>query len=323
MSIWTGKRVLVTGADGFIGSHLVEALLEQHASVLAFTRATSGSGTTQHGLRNLRPVAGQLAASIAGNLANAETVNIICDLQPEVVFHLGAEAYVPRSLSQPAEVFTVNAVGTLHILEAARRLPSLRRVVVTSSSEVYGTAKDDRPIDEAHALNPTSPYGASKAAADRLAYAYWNTYNLPVAIIRPFNTYGPRHIYDVIPKFIKRALRGEDLIVHGSGEQRRDFTYVDDMVRAFMLMGSHPDVNGEVVNFGAGQSYSINDTARRIHALTGEQSCIRHDGERVAEVQHLICDSSKARRLLNWSPQTSLDEGLRRNVAFERELGTG
>jgi nucleoside-diphosphate-sugar epimerase len=320
VDIWRGKRVLVTGADGFIGSHLVEHLLGANALVFALTRSTSNNGTTQFALRNLENVTHKLTSVITGNLANAEIINIVFDLQPEIIFHLGAEAYVLKSVRQPIEVFTVNALGTMHILEAARRLPSLQRVVITSSSEVYGSAADDRFINEDHQLCPTSPYGASKLAADRLAYSYYFTYGLPVAIIRPFNTYGPRHLYDVIPKFIKQGLRGDDLIVHGSGEQRRDFTYIDDMIEAFILMGSHPDVIGQVINFGTAQSYSINEIAHRIQSLTGGRSVIRHDGERVAEVRHLICDNRKALRMLNWKPKTSLEEGLLKNVEFERQL---
>ncbi len=226
---------------------------------------------------------------------------------------------MPRSFEQPAEVFAVNATGTLHVLEAARRITKLERLVVTSSSEVYGTARDDRPIDEEHPLLPTSPYAASKLAADRLAYSYRVTFGIPISIIRPFNTYGPRHTYDVIPKFIKLALAGQDLMVHGSGEQCRDFTYVDDTVRAFLLMGTHPAAVGEVVNFGSGKSHSIRHVAERIVALSDSKSRIVHDESRLAEVRHLLCDASKARRLFEWEATVPLDEGLARNIAWERQ----
>jgi nucleoside-diphosphate-sugar epimerase len=312
------KRVLVTGADGFVGSHLVEALLRGGARVTAFTRSTSTHGTSELRLRNLSHVVAELEQVIAANVANPETTRIIQDSAPDVILHLAAEAYVPRSFERPEEVFGVNATGTLYVLEAARRLPKLERVVITSSSEVYGTAVGDQPIHEDHPLNPTSPYAASKAAADRLAYAYRVTFGLPIAIIRPFNCYGPRHTYDVIPKFIRLALADEDLTVYGDGDQRRDFTYVEDTVRGFLLMGAHPAAVGEIVNFGSGQSYSIRHTAERIVALSGSTSRIVHDRARLAEVKHLLCDHSRAERLFGWKPVIDLDEGLRRNIAWER-----
>jgi NDP-hexose 4,6-dehydratase len=315
---WQNKRVLVTGADGFVGSHLVEALLDRGARVIAFTRATSHHGTSQLQWHNLQQAAPRLELTVVGNVANPETIQTIADLQPDVILHLAAEAYVPRSFEQPVEVFHVNALGTLHVLEAARRLPGLHRVVLTSSSEVYGTTTDNRPIDETFPLNPTSPYAASKVAADRLAWSYRVTFGLPIAIIRPFNTYGPRHTYDVIPKFIRLALAGQDLTVHGTGEQRRDFTYVADTVQAFLTMGAHPAAVGEVVNFGSGRSYSITDTAQRIVAISGSRSRVVYDETRLAEVHHLLCSPEKAGRLFGWRAEIDFDEGLRRNIEWEK-----
>jgi nucleoside-diphosphate-sugar epimerase len=315
---WSGRRVLVTGADGFIGSHLVEALLDLGARVIALTRGTSVHGTASYAWKNLTAVADRLEQVVAGNVAQAETVQVIIDLEPDVILHLAAEAYVPRSFERPGEVFAVNAVGTLHVLEAARRLSGLHRVVVTSSSEVYGTALGDLPISEAHPLNPTSPYAASKVAADRLAHSFHVTFGVPVAIVRPFNTFGPRHTYDVIPRFLRLALAGEDLIVHGSGEQRRDFTFVEDIVRGFLLMAAEPAAVGEVINLGTGVSHSIRETAEIIAALCDSPSRIVHDRARPAEVKHLLCDASKAGAVLGWRPVVSYAEGLRRNMEWER-----
>ncbi|MEZ4368135.1 MAG: GDP-mannose 4,6-dehydratase [Kofleriaceae bacterium] len=317
-SYWRGKRVLLTGADGFMGSHVCEALVSRGAHVIAFTRGTSQHGTSQLALRNIAHLSSQLEGVIAGNLTQAETTRLVRDAAPQVIMHLGAEAYVPKSFDQPGEVFEVNGNGTLYVLEAARALPKLERCVVTSSSEVYGTAIGDRPIDEDHPLNPTSPYAASKVATDRLAYSYHVTFGLPISIIRPFNTFGPRHIYDVIPKFIKLALAGEDLTVHGTGEQGRDFSYVDDTVRGFLLMGSHPAAIGQAINFGNGRSYSIQHTAERIIALSGSTSRIVHTEHRLAEVNLLLCDHGKATRLLGWKPEIDFDEGLRRNIEWAR-----
>lgn len=315
---WAGRRVLVTGADGFLGSHLGERLLALGATVAALVRPSSVVGTVGYALRNLGAVQASLDRILAADVAGPDVTGQIVDWRPERIFHLAAEAYVDRSFDHPGEVLRSNLDGTLRVLEAARRCPTLERVVVTSSSEIYGDAQAPA-IDEAHPLEPTSPYAASKLAADRLAHAYHRTYGLPVAIIRPFNTYGPRHPYDVIPKLIDRALRGDPLVVHGTGEQSRDFCYVDDMVEAFVTMGEHPAALGRAVNFGTGVATTIRALAERIVALTGSRSPIVHGPPRAAEVSRLCCDHGLASARLGWHPRVSLDEGLRRTIAWARE----
>ncbi|MBU1032340.1 GDP-mannose 4,6-dehydratase, partial [Patescibacteria group bacterium] len=213
-SNYRDKKVLVTGADGFMGSHLTERLIDLGAKVTAFVRGTSVTGTHQYELKNISHLTSKIDI-LAANIASKDTIQLIKEIQPDIILHLAAEAYVPKSFSQPLEVFSVNLDGTLNVLEAARQLPNLERVVITSSSEVYGTYSE--PITELHLLNPTSPYAASKVAADRAAYSWYVTYKLPVAIIRPFNTYGPRHTYDVIPKFIDLALKNKPLTIYGNG----------------------------------------------------------------------------------------------------------
>lgn len=310
--------MLVTGADGFLGSHLTERLLAAGATVAVLVRPSSVVGTAGHALRNLAAVAAGLDLVLATDVAGSDAVGRIVDWQPERILHLAADAYVDRSFDHPAEVLRSNLDGTLRVLEAARRCTRLERVVVTSSSEIYGDAQAPA-IDEAHPLAPTSPYAASKLAADRLAYAYHRTYGLPVAIIRPFNTFGPRHPYDVIPKFVARALRGEPLTVHGSGQQSRDFSYVDDMVDAFAAVGDHPAALGRAVNFGTGVAITIRALAERIVALTGSRSAIEHGPPRAAEVSRLCCDHGLATRLFGWRPRVTLDEGLARTIAWARE----
>lgn len=310
--------MLVTGADGFLGSHLTERLLSLGATVAVLVRPSSVVGTVGHALRNLAGVEAALDRVLATDVAGSDATTHIADWQPERILHLAADAYVDRSFEHPAEVLRTNVDGTLRVLEAARRCPRLERVVVTSSSEIYGDAKAPA-IDEAHPLDPTSPYGASKLAADRLAYAYHRTYGLPVAIIRPFNTFGPRHPYDVIPKLIARALRGEPLVVHGSGAQSRDFTYVSDTVAAFLCMGDHPAAIGRAVNFGTGVDTTIAALAARIVELTGSRSPITHGPARAAEVSRLCCDHGLATRLFGWRPHVDLDEGLVRTIAWARE----
>lgn len=315
---WAGRRVLVTGADGFLGSHLTERLLAAGATVAVLVRPSSVVGTAGHALRNLSGVVHALDRIIAADVAGSDATAAIVDWQPERILHLAAEAYVDRSFDHPGEVLRSNLDGTLRVLEAARRCSRLERVLVTSSSEIYGDAQTPA-IDESHPLEPTSPYAASKLAADRLAYAWHRTYGLPIAIIRPFNTFGPRHPYDVIPKFVARALRGEPLTVHGSGEQSRDLTYVDDMIEAFVLMGDHPAAIGRTVNFGTGMAIEIRALAERIVALTGSRSPIVHGPARTAEVSRLCCDHGLATRLFDWRPRVSLDEGLARTIAWARE----
>jgi nucleoside-diphosphate-sugar epimerase len=315
---WAGRRVLLTGADGFLGSHLTERLLAEGATMAVLVRPSSVVGTAGHALRNLARVEHALDRIIAADVAGSDATSAIVDWQPERILHLAADAYVDRSFDHPAEVLRSNVEGTLRVLEAARRCPRLERVLVTSSSEIYGDAQTPA-IDESHPLEPTSPYAASKLAADRLAYAWHRTYGLPIAIIRPFNTFGPRHPYDVIPKFVARALRGEPLTVHGSGEQSRDLTYVDDMVEAFVRMGEHPAAIGRAVNFGTGVAISIRALAERIVALAGSRSPIVHGPARTAEVSRLCCDHGLANRLLDWRPRVSLDEGLVRTIAWARE----
>jgi nucleoside-diphosphate-sugar epimerase len=316
--------VLVTGADGFMGSHLTERLLQLGAQVSVLVRPRSVTGTVGAAFRNLGAVADRLHQVIATDVAGPDAEAAITALAPSVVFHLAADAYVERSFGHPREVLRTNMDGTMTVLEAARRTPAIERVVVTSSSEVYGPACTPQ-MTEAHPLHPTSPYAASKVAADRMAMAYHRTYGTPVAVIRPFNTYGPRHVYDVIPKFIARALAGEPLLVFGDGQQSRDFTYVDDMVEAFVRMGSHPDALGEVVHFGSGQATTIADLAQAVaKAVTnavGGDVRIESAPARAAEVARLCCDATRAGALLGWAPRVSLDEGLARNVAWMREHG--
>ena len=160
---------------------------------------------------------------------------------------------------------------------------------------------------------------ASKVAADRYCYSYWNTYGIPVATIRPFNTYGPRHTYDVIPKFIEFALDEKDLTIHGDGLQSRDFTYVDDMIDAFMIMGSHENAVGKAVNFGTGEAITINYIADKIKEISGSSSQITNTEDRMAQVPKLLCNYSLAKKLFGWEPKIFIDEGLRRNIEWVRE----
>lgn len=311
------KRVLITGADGFMGSHLTEALLQAGALVSIYLRGSSINGPGTHTLKNIAHLENKLAHIITGDIASRDSVALIAQNKPQIIFHLAADAYVPNSFEHPIEVKETNLDGTLNVLHAAMAIDGLEQVVVTSSSEIYGTCTGF--INEDHPMNPSSPYGASKAAADRFAFAYWNTYHLPIAIIRPFNTYGPRHTYDVIPKFIRLALEGKPITIYGSGEQTRDLSYVDDMIRAFIIMGTDQKAIGQAVNFGTGQDVSVIDLAKKIKEYSGSKSEIVHLPPRPAEVGKLLCDYSKAQKFFGWTPTVSIDDGLKKNIAWAKE----
>ncbi len=312
---YKNKRLLVTGADGFMGSHLTERLLAEGAKVSVYVRGNSTSGTTQYTLKNIAHLEDRLEGIITGNISSTDAKELIIKNKPEIIFHLAADAYVPNSFAHPIEVMETNVIGTLNVLQATKEGKGIKRVVCTSSSEIYGLTMGGS-IDEEHPLYPSSPYAASKVAADRYCYSYHNTYHLPIAIIRPFNTYGPRHTYDVIPKFIDLALKGKTLTVHGTGRQSRDFTYVDDMVDAFMIMGSHKNAVGKAVNFGTGEAITVNYIAKKIKGITGSVSKIVRTKDRKAQVPKLLCNYSLAKRLFKWKPKVFIDEGLRRNIEW-------
>ncbi len=316
-SFYKSKRVLVTGADGFMGSHLTERLLDEGAKVSVFVRGSSTSGTTQYTLKNLERAEKKLDDILTGDIGSPDARALVMKNRPDIVFHLAADAYVPNSFDHPLEVMETNVIGTLNMLHAVKESKTIKRVVCTSSSEIYGMTIGGS-IDEEHPLYPSSPYAASKVAADRYCYSYWNTYRLPIAIVRPFNTYGPRHTYDVIPKFIDLALSDKRLTVHGSGRQSRDFTYVDDMIEAFLVMGRHKRAVGKAVNFGTGEAITVNYIARKIKQLSGSRSRIVHVEDRKAQVPKLLCDYSLAKKLFGWRPKVFIDEGLRRNIEWEK-----
>ncbi|NQT96048.1 MAG: GDP-mannose 4,6-dehydratase [Candidatus Omnitrophica bacterium] len=317
-NFYKNKRVLITGADGFMGSHLTERLLAEGAKVSIYVRGNSTIGTTQYALKNTKHLENKVEDIITGNIATLDAKELVVKNRPEIIFHLAADAYVPNSFTHPIEVMETNVIGTLNMLHAVKEGKGIKRIICTSSSEIYGMTIGGS-IDEEHPLYPSSPYAASKVACDRYCYSYYNTYRLPVATIRPFNTYGPRHTYDVIPKFIDLALDGKTITVHGTGKQSRDFTYVDDMIDGFMIMGSHKNAVGKTVNFGTGEAITINYIARKIKEISGSRSKIIHTKDRKAQVPKLLCNYSLAKKLFGWKPKIFIDEGLQKNIEWTRE----
>jgi NAD dependent epimerase/dehydratase len=311
--VWRGKRVLVTGAGGFIGSHLVERLVETGARVRAFVRYTSRG---EAGF--LKEVKGSTSLEVvAGDLRDMQAVDEAVRGM-EVVFHLGAMISIPYSYVHPVEVVESNVLGTLNVLMACRR-HEVRRVVQASSSEVYGTAVSV-PIDEGHRLQGQSPYSASKIGADKLAESFTCAYGLGVMTVRPFNTYGPRQsARAVIPAIISQALTRE-VVKLGNLETRRDFTYVDDTVRGFVQAGEAEGVEGRVINLGTGEEVSIGELARLIIEMMGRSVRVEVDEQRLrperSEVMRLVSDNSLARELIGWQPEVKLEEGLARTIKW-------
>jgi NAD dependent epimerase/dehydratase len=308
-TFWRGKTVLVTGAGGFIGSHLVEELVRLGATVRAFVRYNSRSDPGLLSL--LPPETFSKLQIIAGDLRDLPAVTSASH-DVEIIFHLGALIAIPYSYRHPAEVVESNILGTLNILLAGRE-NTVARIVHTSSSEVYGTALRV-PIDEGHPLQGQSPYSASKIGADKLVESFFCAYDLPVTTLRPFNTYGPRQsARAVIPSIIIQALN-HDVIHLGNLEAYRDFTYVTDTVAGFLRAGQAENIEGKTVNLGVGQEIRIIDLANEIISLLNKPVHIEVEQERLrpakSEVRRLLSDNRLARELLGWVPQVSLRKGL-------------
>lgn len=307
-----GRAVLVTGAGGFIGSHLVERLVADGAQVRALVRYTSNGS---RGWLDRSPAASGvefIAADIGDRGAVAKAMQGI-----DTVFHLAALIGIPYSYHAPDSYVRTNVEGTANVLRSALDA-GVRRVVHTSTSEVYGTARQV-PIREDHPLQTQSPYSATKAGADLLAWSYYRSFGLPVTTVRPFNTYGPRQsARAVIPTIITQALRG-GAIKLGHTSPTRDFTFVADTVNGFVQLAQSDRAVGQVVNLGTGTEISIADLAHRICALTGTDARVTLDPARerpdASEVERLCADITAARSM-GWSPARSLDEGLRDTIEW-------
>ncbi len=307
-----GLKIFVTGAAGFIGSHLVERLVELGHDVRAFVRYNSSSSW---GWLESTPIKSDVEI-IAGDIRDMDGIRhgiVGCD----AVFHLAALIGIPYSYVSPLAYIKTNVEGTYNVLEAARDL-GIERVAHTSTSEIYGTAQYV-PIDEKHPVNPQSPYAATKSAADQMALAYRRSFDLPVTVIRPFNTYGPRQsARAVIPTIISQLSAGKTRIKLGNTVPTRDLNFVADTVSGFIQAGLHRSTVGEVINLGTGKEISIGDLAQKIASIMGRELEIEQDEARLrpekSEVERLCSDASKAKSLAGWEPKVSLVEGLEKTI---------
>ena len=314
---YKGKNVLVTGADGFIGSHLTEMLVREGAQVTALSLYNSFNNW------------GWLE-----DVDLSENIKVVCgDIRDphfcrsivqgmDTVFHLAALIAIPYSYVAPDSYVSTNVQGSLNLVQAARDL-GVKRFIQTSTSEVYGTARYV-PINEEHPLQPQSPYSASKIGADAMVMSYFLSFGTPVTVVRPFNTYGPRQsARAVIPTIITQLLSGQDSLRLGSLHPTRDFNYVEDTCRGFLELAACPAAIGQTVNIGSNYEISVGDTVAMIQDLIGSQARVDTDDQRLrpsaSEVERLWCDNSKIQSLTGFSPRVAIREGLERTISWLRQ----
>ncbi len=312
-------KIMITGGAGFVGSHLCDKYTREGHTVLCLDNFMNGNlMNVRHLLdfRNFKLIKGDI-----------RDFNLLEKLMPDVdvIFHLAAQIHVDRSYIEPRLTYDVNVMGTQNILEAAR-IHDAKKIIFASSSEVYGSAQY-APIDENHPLNAPHPYGASKIAADRMCNAYINTYGMNINITRLFNLYGPRQkdigYGGVISIFTRRVLSNIPPIIYGDGLQTRDYTYISDAIKAYDLILNHNEPIKEPLNFGNGTEVPILDIANMIIDLCGKSGTIEpvHIEPRIGEVKRLIADATRARNLLGWEPEYSLEEGLKSFIQWYRNYG--
>src|SRR3989440_2357083 len=311
-------RVLVTGGAGFISSNFIRHLLRATPYEVVSLDALTYAGN----LENLADVMSHERLSfVHGDVRDADLVRDVVS-EVDVIVNAAAESHVEKSIADGASEFvTTNVEGTQILLDAVRETP-VERFILISSSEVYGTA-ERAPMDKEHPLNPRSPYAATKAGADRLAYSYFVTYELPIVIVRPFNNYGPRqHPEKVVPRFVTQALSDQPLTIHGDGHASRDWLYVDDDAEAIEAVIEAPldDVAGEVINVATGIDLSVAEIADLVLRVLGKPAGLRrHVAERPGQVDRHVGSTEKAAALLGWRARTSFEDGRERTVGWYRD----
>ncbi len=308
------KKVLVTGAGGFIGSHLVEKLVQKGYKVKGLVHYNSKSSwgwLESSTYKNSVEV-------ISGNVRDGDIIRHAMQ-GIDTVFHLAALIGIPYSYVSPEAYLETNVRGSLNVFQTAKDL-GVKRVIHTSTSEIYGTA-EFVPIHEKHPINPQSPYAASKSAADFFALTFFRSFDFPVVVIRPFNTYGPRQsARAIIPTIITQILRGDKKIKLGALTPTRDLTFVEDTVDGFIAAGESGSVAGEVINLGNNSEISVADLAHLIARMMDAKIIIEEDTKRKrplkSEVNRLVADNAKAKKILKWSPQYDLESGLKKTIAW-------
>jgi NAD dependent epimerase/dehydratase len=310
-----GRPVLVTGAGGFIGGHLTARLVDAGAAVRAFVRYNSRN--ERGWLDALDPDVQREIEVILGDLRDVESIGRAVD-GTEVVFHLGAQIAIPYSFVNPRDFIETNVTGTLNVVTAARAT-GVDRMVHTSTSEVYGSARVV-PIDEAHPLEPQSPYAASKLAADKLVDSFHRSFDVPTVVLRPFNTYGPHQsARAIVPTIVSQALAGSTLRL-GSLDPRRDMTYVADTVEGFLAAAVAPAAVGRTIQLGTGHDVAIGEIVEMVGEILGKELTVEQDAARVrpaqSEVMRLISSPRLAAEVLGWTPRTDLRAGLERTIEW-------
>ena len=313
---WQGRQVVVTGASGFVGGHLTQRLLGLGAQVRALVhgdpRYRAGS------LTGLGATWGGALQVVGGDLRDASCVRALIE-GADTVFHLGAVTSVAYSYDHPEETIATNTLGTLHVCEACRAA-GVRRLVHTSTAGAYGTARDNAPIAETHPVMACNPYTAGKLGGDFAVQTYYLSYDLPAVTVRLFNAFGPRMgRFLIMPEVIEQLLRGPDLQV-GDLRPTRTFVYIDDIVEAYLAMACAEGIEGELVHFGGQEEISMENLVQRIAGIMNMAVRIQTDPARMrpdkSEIHRVFPDCTKAQSLLGWSPQVSLDDGLRATIAW-------
>lgn len=310
-------KILVTGAAGFIGSNFIDRLIsETDLDILILDNLTYAANIKNLPSNILLNGEKDRCQFFHGNIMNEGIVNTLVS-QSDYVIHFAAETHVTRSIYDNKHFFETDVIGTQCIANAVLKYKkSIKKFIHISTSEVYGTART-LLMNEEHALNAASPYAAAKCGADRLVYSYWNTYQIPAIIVRPFNSYGPRqHLEKAIPRFITNAILKEDIVIHGDGLARRDYIFVDDLCTALvqLIKDDNPKLFGEVINIGSGKDISIVEIANDILSLMKSSVKIKFIGDRPGQVFRHTADITKAKNIINWQPTTSWNEGILKTI---------